>query len=55
MENEKPNKQEKETPMKKVKSVIRNTQSMINSKNDGTIGPKYIFLSLRVPQVRINY
>lgn len=53
MDNEKPVKENKETPKKVVINFLRNYHYLMNKKNEVAIGPKYIFLALRVPQIKI--
>ncbi len=53
MENDKAIKENKSTPARLAKSYIRQTNDLLRHKTDGAIGPKYIFLSPRVPQIKL--
>lgn len=54
MEKTKPVKPKKDTPVNHLKTYFRNAHYLINKKTDVLIGPKFVFTSLRVPQIK-NY
>ncbi len=53
MANEKPVKENKETPKKVIINFLRNYHYLMNKKTEVAIGPKYVFLARRVPQVKL--
>jgi hypothetical protein len=53
MENEKTIKVNKDTPVKLAKNFLRQTNYLLKLKGDGAIGPKFVFCSVRVPQVKL--
>jgi hypothetical protein len=53
MKTRKPVKENKETPVKLIKNFVRNSQYFFGNKSGLEIGPKFVFTSLRVPQIKL--
>jgi hypothetical protein len=49
----KPIKVKKDSPTNLAKGYFRNAHYLMNKKNDVTLGPRYVFSPVRVPQIKL--